>query len=91
VDVSAYLAHAARDRRRRHLAVPHRQGDGAALKARSYVNETYEGLMYPWESAFTGDEVTPIWAATGALEQHITGDIASPCVSIGTHERHRVA
>jgi len=32
--------------------------------------------MYPWESAFTGQEVCPVSAATGQLEQHISGDIA---------------
>jgi trehalose/maltose hydrolase-like predicted phosphorylase len=32
--------------------------------------------MFPWESAYTGQEVCPSWAPTGQLEQHITGDIA---------------
>jgi trehalose/maltose hydrolase-like predicted phosphorylase len=48
---------------------------GAKDKARSY-GKGWKGLMYPWESAYTGMEVTPTWAATGELEQHITGDIA---------------
>jgi trehalose/maltose hydrolase-like predicted phosphorylase len=48
---------------------------GAALKAKSY-NLGYQGLMFPWESAFTGQEVCPDWAPTGIYEQHITGDIA---------------
>ncbi len=34
--------------------------EGARRKARA---NGYEGAMYPWESAFTGDEVTPVWGA----------------------------
>ncbi len=50
---------------------------GAARKAKSYGPVLdYEGLMYPWESAFTGDEVCPSTAATGLYEQHISGDIS---------------
>jgi len=48
---------------------------GAAQKALSY-NDGYQGLMFPWESAFTGEEVCPSWAPTGQLEQHISGDIS---------------
>jgi hypothetical glycosyl hydrolase len=59
--------------------------EGARRKAR---DNGYEGAMYPWESAFTGDEETPVWGAvniltgkatriwSGVLEQHITADIA---------------
>jgi trehalose/maltose hydrolase-like predicted phosphorylase len=36
----------------------------------------YAGRRYAWESALTGDEVTPTWAETGRLEQHITADVA---------------
>jgi trehalose/maltose hydrolase-like predicted phosphorylase len=36
----------------------------------------YAGLRYAWESALTGDEVTPTWAETGRLEQHVTADVA---------------
>eukprot|EP01114_Cavostelium_apophysatum_P014228 TRINITY_DN3638_c0_g1_i2.p1 TRINITY_DN3638_c0_g1~~TRINITY_DN3638_c0_g1_i2.p1 ORF type:complete len:663 (+),score=121.13 TRINITY_DN3638_c0_g1_i2:160-2148(+) len=49
--------------------------DGAMLKAQSY-NPPYQGTMYPWESAFTGQETCPLSAPTGQLEQHISGDIA---------------
>jgi trehalose/maltose hydrolase-like predicted phosphorylase len=52
---------------------------GAYLKAHnasSYPPKGYEGLMFPWESAFTGEEACPIQASTGKYEQHITGDIA---------------
>jgi len=46
---------------------------GAFIKAKS---EGYSGAMFPWESAFTGQEVCPASAPTGQLEQHISGDIA---------------
>ena len=36
----------------------------------------YKGAMYPWESAATGEEETPVWAMTGPYEHHITGDVA---------------
>ncbi|GMH60686.1 hypothetical protein TrRE_jg6458 [Triparma retinervis] len=49
---------------------------GAQIKAKSYDHDPpYEGAMFPWESASTGEEVTPSWAATGAREQHISADI----------------
>jgi hypothetical glycosyl hydrolase len=59
--------------------------EGARRKAKE---NGYEGAMYPWESAFTGDEETPVWGAvdivtgkatkiwSGFIEQHITSDIA---------------
>ena len=34
----------------------------------------FEGLMFPWESAFTGAEVDPASGTT--IEEHIEGDIA---------------
>lgn len=58
---------------------------GARKKA---ADNGFEGAMYPWESAFTGEEVTPVWGAvdiitgtatkiwSGFIEQHITADIA---------------
>ncbi|MGM0878209.1 MAG: glycoside hydrolase family 65 protein [Bacillota bacterium] len=58
---------------------------GARKKAK---DNGYQGAMYPWESAFTGEEETPEWAAvniltgkatkvwSGFIEQHITADIA---------------
>jgi trehalose/maltose hydrolase-like predicted phosphorylase len=36
----------------------------------------YGGQRFAWESALTGDEVTPTWAETGRLEQHVTADVA---------------
>jgi protein-glucosylgalactosylhydroxylysine glucosidase len=35
----------------------------------------YKGAMFPWESAGTGVEETPVWALSGPFEHHITGDI----------------
>jgi trehalose/maltose hydrolase-like predicted phosphorylase len=32
--------------------------------------------MYPWESAATGYEETPVWALSGPFEHHITADVA---------------
>ncbi len=59
--------------------------EGARKKAAEYG---FEGAMYPWETAFTGEEETPEWAAlnvitgkptrvwAGIKEHHITADIA---------------
>jgi protein-glucosylgalactosylhydroxylysine glucosidase len=38
-----------------------------------------KGAKYPWESAETGVEETPVWALSGPFEQHITA-----CVGIAT-------
>ncbi|CAH0119335.1 MULTISPECIES: glycoside hydrolase family 65 protein [unclassified Paenibacillus] len=58
---------------------------GARRKAQA---NGFRGAMYPWESALTGDEATPDWGPvdvvtgtptriwTGAIEQHITSDVA---------------
>lgn len=37
----------------------------------------YKGAMFPWESAATGVEETPVWALSGPFEHHITA-----CVGI---------
>jgi len=37
----------------------------------------YRGAMFPWESAETGVEETPVWALSGPFEHHITA-----CVGI---------
>jgi kojibiose phosphorylase len=59
--------------------------DGAREKARA---NGHRGAQFPWESAGTGEEVTPTWVAdpddrtkliriwTGDIEIHITADIA---------------
>jgi trehalose/maltose hydrolase-like predicted phosphorylase len=51
----------------------HRTMAGARYNAR---HTGYQGLRFAWESALTGREVTPGWAETGRLEQHITADVA---------------
>ena len=35
----------------------------------------YKGAMFPWESAASGNEETPIWALSGPFEHHITADV----------------
>ena len=45
----------------------------------------FEGVMFPWESADTGEEVTPVWALTGTSEHHITA-----CVGIAFWNYYRV-
>lgn len=47
--------------------------EGAERNAR---RTGWSGMRFAWESALTGDEVTPEWAETGHLEQHITADVA---------------
>lgn len=44
---------------------------------RNAFNHGYKGAMYPWESAATGVEETPVWALSGPFEHHITA-----CVGI---------
>ncbi len=51
----------------------YRTRDGARRNAAA---GGWSGLRYAWESAATGDEVTPTWAETGRLEQHVTSDVA---------------
>lgn len=36
----------------------------------------FKGAMYPWESAESGNEETPVWALSGPFEHHITADVA---------------
>ena len=36
----------------------------------------YQGAMFPWESADSGVEETPVWALSGPFEHHITADVA---------------
>jgi protein-glucosylgalactosylhydroxylysine glucosidase len=45
------------------------------FKAASY-NSSYQGAMFPWESAASGEETCPVSAGTGLREIHISGDIA---------------
>ncbi len=43
---------------------------------RNAFSHGYKGAMYPWESADSGVEETPIWALSGPFEHHITADVA---------------
>lgn len=45
----------------------------------------YKGAMYPWESAETGVEETPVWALSGPFEHHITA-----CVGIAAWNYYAV-
>jgi trehalose/maltose hydrolase-like predicted phosphorylase len=36
----------------------------------------FKGAMFPWESAGTGVEETPVWALSGPFEHHITACVA---------------
>ncbi len=71
------------DLARVHLGYRHRGLPGARRKAARLGRR---GAFYAWESADTGDEVTPEWTTptsgppiriwTGELEEHITADVA---------------
>jgi trehalose/maltose hydrolase-like predicted phosphorylase len=37
----------------------------------------YKGAMFPWESADSGVEETPVWALSGPFEHHITADVGN--------------
>jgi trehalose/maltose hydrolase-like predicted phosphorylase len=37
----------------------------------------YKGAMFPWESADSGVEETPVWALSGPFEHHISADVAN--------------
>ncbi|HSK13679.1 MAG TPA: hypothetical protein VK907_10720, partial [Phnomibacter sp.] len=43
---------------------------------RNAFSKGYRGAMFPWESAETGVEETPVWALSGPFEQHITACVA---------------
>jgi len=44
---------------------------------RNAFSHGFKGAMFPWESAETGVEETPVWALSGPFEHHITA-----CVGI---------
>ena len=46
---------------------------------RNAFSKGFKGAMFPWESAETGVEETPVWALSGPFEHHITA-----CVGIAT-------
>jgi trehalose/maltose hydrolase-like predicted phosphorylase len=43
---------------------------------RNAFSHGYQGAMFPWESAGTGVEETPVWALSGPFEHHITACVA---------------
>lgn len=43
---------------------------------RNAMSHGFKGAMYPWESADSGNEETPIWALAGPFEHHITACVA---------------
>ncbi|WP_245901680.1 glycoside hydrolase family 65 protein [Chitinophaga ginsengisoli] len=43
---------------------------------RNAFSHGFKGAMYPWESAESGVEETPVWALSGPFEHHITADVA---------------
>jgi len=53
---------------------------------RNAFSKGYKGAMFPWESAETGVEETPVWALSGPFEQHITA-----CVAIAAWNYFRVS
>jgi len=42
---------------------------------RNAKDHGYKGAMFPWESAASGNEETPVWALSGPFEHHITADV----------------
>ena len=44
---------------------------------RNAFNRGYKGAMFPWESAETGVEETPVWALSGPFEHHITACVGN--------------
>lgn len=43
-----------------------------AAAKRNAFSKGFKGAMFPWESAETGVEETPVWALSGPFEHHIT-------------------
>lgn len=52
---------------------------------RNAFNHGFKGAMFPWESAGTGVEETPVWALSGPFEHHITA-----CVGFAAWNYYRV-
>src|SRR5215204_4076294 len=46
-----------------------------AAKRNAFANG-FKGAMFPWESAESGVEETPVWALSGPFEHHITACVA---------------
>jgi len=52
---------------------------------RNAFSKGFKGAMFPWESAETGVEETPVWALSGPFEHHITA-----CVGIAAWNYYAV-
>jgi trehalose/maltose hydrolase-like predicted phosphorylase len=52
---------------------------------RNAFSKGFKGAMFPWESAETGVEETPVWALSGPFEHHITA-----CVGIAVWDYYCV-
>ncbi len=52
---------------------------------RNAFSKGFKGAMFPWESAETGVEETPVWALSGPFEHHITA-----CVGIAAWNYYSV-
>jgi trehalose/maltose hydrolase-like predicted phosphorylase len=51
--------------------------DRLEMAKKNAFTKGYRGAMFPWESADSGAEETPVWALSGPFEHHITA-----CVGI---------
>jgi kojibiose phosphorylase len=81
--ITPYFTLTQPDLSRTHLAYRFRGLDGARRKAARFGRK---GAFWAWESAATGDDVTPEWSKpvfgppvriwTGQLQEHITADVA---------------
>ena len=58
-----------------HSLVEYRYKRLEAAKQNAFAHG-YKGAMFPWESADTGVEETPVWALSGPFEHHITACVA---------------
>jgi len=47
-----------------------------AVAKQNAFSHGYKGAMFPWESADSGVEETPVWALSGPFEHHITACVA---------------
>ncbi|WP_051816790.1 ricin-type beta-trefoil lectin domain protein [Kitasatospora sp. NRRL B-11411] len=57
----------------RQKLLPRAEANAAALSTPSHP---IKGAKFPWESALTGDDATPLSSSTGPMEIHINSDIA---------------
>ncbi|GAC1514829.1 MAG: hypothetical protein NVS2B16_22150 [Chloroflexota bacterium] len=55
--------------------VAYRERTITAARDRARLNN-YRGAQFPWEGAFTGEEMTPTWAETRDFQIHVTADVA---------------